>query len=248
VTRLTATTPLAGQETLVACLRVFAASSPGAVLLQLPQSVVAVFPSFAPWNNAIVLSPHDVDLATEVRRVSEVYQGAQVGSWAFWVPSPAVSFDEPDAISEIPGLKRDITTLVMKASADETRTAWEAVRPASIADAIRATDEPIPTNALDESEIDIDATIAGWVAIDGEVAVAGAYRYLHGSDCGIYAVGTAPAWRRRGIAGRLVDHIMADAARRGARTATLQSVPEARGLYESLGFAAVGRYEEWVPA
>ena len=136
----------------------------------------------------------------------------------------------------------------MKASADETRAAWGAVRPASIADAIRASDEPIRTNALDESEIDIDAPLAGWVALDGDVAVAGAYRYLHGSDCGIYAVGTAPAWRHRGIARRLVDHIIAEAARRGARTATLQSVREARGLYESLGFAAVGRYEEWVPA
>jgi hypothetical protein len=41
---------------------------------------------------------------------------------------------------------------------------------------------------------------------------------------------------------------MADAARHGARTATLQSVPAARRMYEWLGFEAVGRYEEWVPA
>jgi ribosomal protein S18 acetylase RimI-like enzyme len=90
--------------------------------------------------------------------------------------------------------------------------------------------------------------MAGWVAVDGEVAIAGATSFLHGSECGIYAVGTAPPWRRRGIARRLVEHALADAARRGARTMTLQSTPMGQRLYESLGFEPVGRYEEWVPA
>ena len=84
--------------------------------------------------------------------------------------------------------------------------------------------------------------------VEGDVAVAGAYRYLHGSDCGVYAVGTVRAWRRRGIARSLVEHVLADATRRGARTATLQATPMAQHVYESLGFAPVGRYEEWVPA
>jgi GNAT superfamily N-acetyltransferase len=243
----TAATPLNGQETVVACWRALAATSPGAMLVVTPHSVVAVFPSFAPWNNAIVLSPHNVDLAAEVVRVSDVYHRAQVSSWAFWVPSPAMSLNEPDEITKVPGLKRDATTLVMQASAGETRALWDAARPASIADAIRATDEPIPTSELDGIDTD-SRLLAGWVVLDDEVAVAGAYRYLHGTDCGIYAVGTAPDWRRRGIGKRLVAHIMADAARHGARTATLQSVPAARRMYEWLGFEAVGRYEEWVPA
>jgi ribosomal protein S18 acetylase RimI-like enzyme len=71
---------------------------------------------------------------------------------------------------------------------------------------------------------------------------------VYGDDCGIYAVGTAPEWRRRGIARTLVQHALADSHRRGARTASLQSTPMAVTLYESLGFEAVGRYEEWVRA
>ena len=40
---------------------------------------------------------------------------------------------------------------------------------------------------------------------------------------------------------------LADAACRGARTASLQSTPMGQPLYASLGFEPVGRYEEWVP-
>lgn len=57
---------------------------------------------------------------------------------------------------------------------------------------------------------------------------------------------TVPQWRRRGFARALVEHVLADARAVGARTATLQSTPMGRLLYESLGFTAVGRYEEWV--
>ncbi|WP_261553957.1 GNAT family N-acetyltransferase [Frankia tisae] len=65
-------------------------------------------------------------------------------------------------------------------------------------------------------------------------------------DCGIYTVGTAPAWRRRGLVTALLRHVLAVAEQDGARTATLQSTPMARALYAALGFLPVGRYEAWV--
>ncbi len=133
----------------------------------------------------------------------------------------------------------------MQATRLATFGAAVAARPASIDAAVLAGDEPVPITDLGERNP--DQGLAGWVMLDGDVAVAGAYRFLHGSDCGIYAVGTAPAWRRRGLARHLVAHVLADAARRGARTATLQSTPMAQGVYASLGFEPVGRYEEWVP-
>jgi len=63
----------------------------------------------------------------------------------------------------------------------------------------------------------------------------------------VYAVGTVPDRRRRGLARALMEHVLADAWERGARSATLQSTEMARPLYAGLGFVAVGRYEEWVP-
>jgi len=77
------------------------------------------------------------------------------------------------------------------------------------------------------------------------LAVAGAWSLLHEQDCGVYAVGTVPGWRRRGPARILVEHVLADARGHGARTATLQSTRIAQQLYQSLGFEPAGRYEEW---
>ncbi len=80
------------------------------------------------------------------------------------------------------------------------------------------------------------------------LAVAGAWSLVAGTDCGLYAVATAPAWRRRGLARALMRGVLGDAYRRGARTASLQSTPMGEPLYASLGFSPVGRYDEWVPA
>ena len=52
--------------------------------------------------------------------------------------------------------------------------------------------------------------------------------------------------RRRGV-GRHAGECGVEAWRHGARTATLQSTRMGQRLYSSLGFEAVGRYEEWVP-
>ena len=245
MTATTASGPRPGEHTLVACWRALARTSSDATVLRTSGAIVATFPSFAPMNNAIMSSPHDADLWAESDRLKGAYRRAGVSSWAAWIRSRATSFEAADAIPELRGFKRDATTLVMEAKRLPSFRTSSAVRLASIDAASRAGDEPVPTSELGETNA--DGKLAGWVMTDGDVAVAGAYRFLHGSDCGVYAVGTAPAWRRRGLARRLVEHLLADASRRGARSATLQSTSMAQNVYASLGFAAVGRYEEWVP-
>ncbi len=86
---------------------------------------------------------------------------------------------------------------------------------------------------------------SAWVIVRDGMAVAGAWSFLRERDCGIYAVETLPQWRRRGLARSLMEHVLADAQRRGARTATLQSTRMGQPLYISLGFEPVGRYAEW---
>jgi GNAT superfamily N-acetyltransferase len=114
-----------------------------------------------------------------------------------------------------------------------------------VATATRATDEEVPV--ADLAPPDGLPGLSAWVLVDGGVAVAGAWSFRHDEDCGIFTVGTAPAWRRRGFARALVEHVLADAWGSGARTATLQSTRMGHPLYERLGFTAAGRYEEWVP-
>jgi ribosomal-protein-alanine N-acetyltransferase len=59
----------------------------------------------------------------------------------------------------------------------------------------------------------------------------------------INSLAVADAWRRRGLARALLRHVLADAAKAGARSATLEvrrSNEAARGLYEGLGFRVEG--------
>jgi len=157
-----------------------------------------------------------------------------------WVPSRTTDLDAPDQLQEAGGLKRDTTTLVMQA------TLWRGLR---LHDDVIRTSVPVATRATDEPVLaaDLEAPgLAAWVLLHGDVAVAGAWSLLHESDCGIYTVGTAPERRRHGFARALMEHVLANAARHGARTATLQSTRMGQPLYESLGFKPAGRYEEWI--
>jgi ribosomal protein S18 acetylase RimI-like enzyme len=161
-----------------------------------------------------------------------------------WVPSGATDFAAPDDMHQVGPLARDTTTLVMQASLTRELHLQDGVVGASIAAATRAAgDEEVPVGELGERET--EPGLAAWVMLRNNVAVAGTWSFLHGRDCGIYTVGTMPGWRRRGLARRLVEHALADAQRRGALTASLQSTPIAQQLYQSLGFRPVGRYEEW---
>ncbi len=237
-------TALAGQETLLACWSALARMSPGATLIRSAATAAAVFPAWAPLNNAIMLSADDGAAAAAVSQLTSVYTDAGVGAWALWLPSRATDLDTPDEMRAVGALKRDTTTLVMQATTLRGLRLHEGVVRTSIAAATRATEEPVP--AVDLGEPERTPGLAAWAMVQDDVAVAGAWSFRHGRDCGIYTVGTSPGWRRRGLARSLVAHALADAARQGARTATLQSTRVAQHLYESLGFEPAGRYEEWL--
>jgi ribosomal protein S18 acetylase RimI-like enzyme len=68
-----------------------------------------------------------------------------------------------------------------------------------------------------------------------------------GEVVGVYHVATLPAARRRGIAGNLLTLALHEAAASGVTLATLTATPEARALYEQLGFRTCGKIEQWVP-
>jgi GNAT superfamily N-acetyltransferase len=236
---------LPGQDTLVDFWRTLARLSPGAGIVDAPTVVAAVFPSWAPLNNAIMLDTADSAVGYAVSNLTSLYRDAGVDGWALWIPSPAAEFNASDDVGDVPGLIRDTTTLVMQAALPDTLRWHDRVVRTSIAAASLDGDEP--TRADDLPDPDGLPGLDAWVMVHDEVAVAGAWSYLRGTDCGIYAVETYPHWRRRGLARALTEHALADARHRGARTATLQSTPMGQPLYESLGFRAVGRYQEWVP-
>src|SRR5262245_51635386 len=238
---------LPGQETLLACWNALAQESPGASLIRSSEAAAAVFPSWAPLNNAVVLNVHDGAVpAVVTARLTSIYSEARVPAWALWIPSCATDWEAPDTVRVIDGMQRDTTTVVMHATVPRDMPLHDGVVRGSLAAVTRlAKDQPIPIADLEPETGPAELTV--WVIEQDHLAVACAYTFLHKQDCGIYSVGTLPAWRRRGLARRLMEHLLADAHRRGARTATLQSTQLGQRLYESLGFEAKGRYEEWVP-
>lgn len=84
-----------------------------------------------------------------------------------------------------------------------------------------------------------------WLAWRQERPVAALATLRDGDTVGVYHVATVPWARRRGIAGNLL--LRALTAAQGARWATLTATPDARALYESLGFRAYGLLEQWMP-
>lgn len=236
---------LPGQATLLGCWQALARLSPGARVVQAPTLAAGVFPAWAPLNNAIVLAagPHGCGDGASVAR--SLFGTCGIDAWALWIPSRATDFASVDGVPDVPGFRRDVTTLVMQATVPAGLPLHEGVVRTSVSAASLGEDPPMTADELPEPDglPGLDA----WVMVHDGVAVSGAWTFLHGTDCGVYAVETLPGWRRRGLAGALVQHALADAHHRGARTSTLQSTPMGQPLYETLEFRPVGRYEEWVP-
>jgi GNAT superfamily N-acetyltransferase len=222
-----------------------AAISPGAEVVRSPTSVAAVFPNWVPLNNAIALESLDLETAAkrDLPRLAAVYATVGVDAWAYWIPSCARSFDAHDEIG-VCGLERDTTTLVMTASLMGQFGRQPGVIRTSVFSAVQATDVAVPVAELGAP--DGVPALDAWVAIEDGMAVAGAWTFRHGDDCGVYGVGTIPELRRRGLASRLMEHALDHATQFGARSASLQSTAMGQRLYESLGFHPAGRYEEWL--
>lgn len=236
--------PLPGEDTMVASWEALAWLSPGARVVRGETILTALFPAWAPLNNAIAL--RQTALPDSAGRAATAFSAVGVSSWALWLASAAVDFGSPDLTAEVAGLTRDTTTLVMTRAVAGPHSSHSQVVRTSIEAATKATDDPVPVSELGRP--DGVPGLDGWVLVQDGVAVVGAWTYLNGTDCGIYAVGTVPAYRRRGLAAALMEHLLAHAAANGAHTASLQSTPMGEPLYTALGFTSVGRYEEWVPA
>jgi GNAT superfamily N-acetyltransferase len=243
-----ATSGLPGEETMVGAWQALATVSSGARLVCTETAVSAVFPAWAPLNNAILRGrPSTESASAAAATLRRQYDDAGIASWALWVPSRVGDFDSPDAIGAVRGMSRDTTTVVMTRPLEGGFGTDPRVRRTTIEAAIRAGDEPVPTTELPEPDRDGPCLVDAWTLIDEGSAVTSALTHVNGRDVGIYAVGTAPGWRRRGLARALMLHVLADAHRRGARTASLQSTRMGEALYRAIGFVPVGRYAEWVP-
>ena len=107
-------------------------------------------------------------------------------------------------------------------------------------DAVNASSAPLLGRGL------TDGSYRGWFAVSGETVVAGGGIVIldfqaHPIDprprrAFVVNMYTEPAHRRRGLARRLMETMIAWAREAGHATLYLHASDEGRGLYESLGF------------
>lgn len=84
--------------------------------------------------------------------------------------------------------------------------------------------------------------------IDGEI-VGRAVLNRHHDTAGVYDVGVAPRWQRRGIGGQLMAALLDIARGWDVDLVTLNATPAGVALYEHLGFEDAGEGQTWlVPA
>jgi GNAT superfamily N-acetyltransferase len=102
-----------------------------------------------------------------------------------------------------------------------------------------------------------DGTYRGWLIEYDGVVVAGAGVILRpllprpesprgGEDAEVLNVYTEPAHRRRGLARRLIEHVLSWSRARGLRQISLHASDAGRPLYEQLGFVPTNEMRrEW---
>lgn len=117
---------------------------------------------------------------------------------------------------------------------------------------MRSTSPPESTHALDLGGLR-KPEITFWTLWDGETLLGcGALKDLGEGHGEIKSMHTAQAARGRGVARRLVEHIIAEARRRGYRrlsleTGSMEAFAPARGLYAGFGFAYCAPFADYLP-
>ncbi len=188
-------------------------------------------------------------LAAALDDLDAIYRGAAVRAWTGWVPDRD---RETAALLAERGHVLDAAPRSMALDLDD-------LRPASLPDGVDAAVGDMATiGPINDRAYGIEG--AGWAAAmdsepaveaDAALALAGgepvacAAVLERGDDACVTAVATLPDHRGRGLAGGLVSGLLAAAARRGARTASLQASGAGAPVYERLGFADVGFIELW---
>ena len=118
--------------------------------------------------------------------------------------------------------------------------------------AMHAHSPPESVHALDITRLR-HPDITFWTVRDeGALLGCGALRRIDNETGEIKSMRTATPYLRRGVARAMLDHIVAEAARRGYRrlwleTGSMAAFEPARRLYAAAGFTFCGPFADYVP-
>ena len=116
---------------------------------------------------------------------------------------------------------------------------------------MRSLSPPESTHALDLDGLRKPA-ITFWTAWDGDkLAGCGALQQLDAEHAEIKSMRTSSSYLRKGVATRMLNHIVAEAARRNYRRLSLETgsmayFEPAHNLYANFGFSPCGPFADYV--
>ena len=230
--------------TLVQSWVYLATGSPGAEVIEIKDgTAIAIFvhsPDREFFNNTVLARGVGAIGAT-LDTVERAYADRSVERYAVWVHE-----SEEAAVREVKARSYEYDS--------STRTL--AMQIADLTE--------VDTSKLDLAELGLNefGHVDGLDGLVPEISAGGAHFYVsrfkgenaatlmafdHDGNCGIYMVGTVPGARRHGLATALSAHAVHEARGRGCTTAGLQSTEMAEGVYASVGFLDLGRFDEYVP-
>lgn len=236
---------LRGAETLLASWEEYARGATGAAVQRSPGAVIAVFPNEperSVYNNALL--ERDLSAAGRTAALDAVeaaYVAADIQRFAVWM-------HESDEVMrgdvEQRGYSLDTSTRAMGMALHDVRLPRPEIElgPSDWFEYLRIVG--VPPSFLGGADPGAYHVLVA--RLDGE-NVASAMAFDHGSDCGIYNVGTLEHARRRGLGTALTALHVYDALARGCQTASLQSTEMAERVYAAVGFRDLGRILEYVP-
>jgi putative acetyltransferase len=111
-----------------------------------------------------------------------------------------------------------------------------------------ATSPPDSVHALDPSALAVPGVSFWTLREEGDLLGCGALKEIDPGHAEIKSMRTATSARRRGVAARLLDHLLAEGRTRGyvrisLETGTQDYFAAARALYASRGFTECGPFE-----
>jgi len=248
------------EQNLRAALSVFGRARPQAEVCELPGLLVVCAGVYFSTFNAVLLT-EPAERADELRRrleAAERYFRSRKLPWSLWLCEEwlekplrrnAMGVLESAGLRwliSMPGmaaahlapLTRTLPGLTFRAVEDEqTRRAFERIMtgafdvPTSIAHQIYGAAETWQDG------------LSGWVGYLGNLPVTCAATRVAAGVIGLYAVGTLPAFQRRGCAEAVARYAIEQAqAASGLSSSVLQSTPAGLRLYRRLGYQAVAHY------
>ena len=235
-------------ETMREFQRAFARSARDGAAIDLPGVVGCATPGLAGHSMFNAVVPDDADsLRAALPEVARLFGEHGISAWGVWMHS---SDTAAARVCEEHGMRLDSTPAAMGRELGpgdfESPGGVERTDDLEAFDLVEASAWGFEPGTIAAAQPYVLREYRCYLARDehgAPAAIAGTIH--HRGDCGVTLVGTVPEARGKGLATAAMRFALAEAARDGCRTTTLQSSAAGHPIYLRLGYRDFGEMRLW---